>query len=239
MKNAKNLAQLKQVCHNRLYRDLNLKLKFEASMKQLFFLLILSALFTPSAYALFGSDKVTKCRGCSGAGDNVDCLPNDLKAVAKRIADEFGQVEIASGARFGAANAKRGGAKNSLHTKCRAIDFRVPNYSSVATQRKLRAFLKSQPVRYNVYCTGRTHIDNSSGLPNSYSSCLIGYRKGAFLDGRGRGGGSSGAVGSGGQGSGSSGQSRSTVIRKIRDYSKSREEIKIEWCQKHPRGIFC
>lgn len=123
---------------------------------------------TTSAHALAicGSDKVIKA-----TSDRTDCLPKVVCKTMREVADRFGTVKIVSSYRPAADNAKRGGAKKSMHIQCRAVDFLVPGYDRRNTQQELANFLENKPGRYNVYCTGRTHFDDSN-LKNGYSTCI-------------------------------------------------------------------
>jgi hypothetical protein len=68
-----------------------------------------------------------------------------------------------------------------MHIPCRAIDFLIPNRESRAKQQQLASFLQQQKsgggMRYNVYCTGRTHVDNSN-LRDGYQTCVQGAAAG-------------------------------------------------------------
>lgn len=135
--------------------------------------LLTIALFTPStAHALFDSGKVV-----SQTSDRTNCIPAQVQEAAKAIAEKFGKLTVKSAYRSPKDNRRRGGAKASQHMKCKAIDFLVPNGSTRANQQKLNTYLRSiksqYRIRYNVYCSGRAHIDNNNqGLPDNYSSCV-------------------------------------------------------------------
>ena len=133
---------------------------------------LLLALAPGSVSAVFESPKII-----SQTNDRLDCVPTQVRKAAKEIADQFGKVIIKSGYRAPKDNKRRGGAKGSQHMQCKAIDFLVPNGSGRANQQKLNGFLRSikakYGIRYNVYCSGRAHIDNNNrGLPDNYSSCV-------------------------------------------------------------------
>lgn len=118
-----------------------------------------------------GSDKVKV-----GTKDKISCLPPRTCGALKRVADTFGSVTIVSGLRPAADNARRGGAKKSQHIHCKAADFLVPGHQNKATLEKLARLLAAIPgTRYNVYCTGRTHVDDSN-LSNGYDTCLGGKK---------------------------------------------------------------
>lgn len=87
----------------------------------------------------------------------TNCLPGDLKEVVASVSARFGPVSIQSTHRPAAMNRRKGGARNSLHIACRAIDFRVR-----AKKGGVMAFLKSRPEvgGLKVYPNGIIHIDN-------------------------------------------------------------------------------
>lgn len=129
---------------------------------------IAALLFTLPAMAEFGSPAIVK-----STGDKTSCIPKRVQTVLNNIQKKFKKVIIKSGYRARADNARRGGAKGSLHIQCRAIDFLIPNQANSNQQRQLLAFLKEQksqgPLRYNIYPTGRAHVDDSA-LCDSYQS---------------------------------------------------------------------
>ncbi len=89
--------------------------------------------------------------------DTAWCVPRSLKKVLNRVAKRYGPVRVHSTKRWWLENWWKGGAPNSLHLKCRAVDFSVRgNPSSVV------AFLKSQSAvgGYKYYPGGHYHIDN-------------------------------------------------------------------------------
>jgi hypothetical protein len=85
------------------------------------------------------------------------CVPDRLKAVLARVADRFGEVSVESTRRGHTHNRRAGGARQSLHLSCRAVDFRVRGAT-----RGLYAFLKAQPEvgGFKVYRGGIIHIDD-------------------------------------------------------------------------------
>jgi uncharacterized protein YcbK (DUF882 family) len=111
-------------------------------------------------------------------GDQTSCVPKRVQNVLKLVAGKFGKVTIKSGYRSPVDNARRGGAKRSQHLGCKAVDFLIPNRGSRARQQQLASFLQQQKsgghLRYNVYCSGRTHLDNSN-LHDGYSTCVSGH----------------------------------------------------------------
>jgi hypothetical protein len=135
--------------------------------------LVLVLLFPGLSQAgLFGSNQVVKA-----TQDRTDCIPDAVQNTLKDVAAKFGTVQIVSGFRSRSDNARRGGADGSQHILCKAADFLIPNRGSKAVQKRLQEFLLAEKekygIRYNVYCSGRSHIDNNNrGLPDSYSSCV-------------------------------------------------------------------
>jgi hypothetical protein len=87
----------------------------------------------------------------------TQCLPGNLKEVLASVSARFGPVSIQSTHRPTAMNRRKGGARNSLHIACRAIDFRVR-----AARSGVMAFLRSRPEvgGLKVYRNGIIHIDN-------------------------------------------------------------------------------
>jgi hypothetical protein len=85
------------------------------------------------------------------------CVPSDLKAVVADVSAKFGAVSIESTHRPRSVNRRKGGARNSLHIGCRAIDFRVKGRS-----RGVMAYLASRPDvgGLKMYRNGIIHIDN-------------------------------------------------------------------------------
>ncbi|HZH53432.1 MAG TPA: D-Ala-D-Ala carboxypeptidase family metallohydrolase [Microvirga sp.] len=85
------------------------------------------------------------------------CLPGNLREVVADLAAKFGPVSIESTHRSRSRNWRAGGARQSLHLSCRAIDFRVK-----ARARGVMAYLRSRPEvgGLKVYRNGIIHIDN-------------------------------------------------------------------------------
>jgi Peptidase M15 len=85
------------------------------------------------------------------------CLPGDLQEVVADVAAKFGSVSIESTHRSKGRNWRAGGARQSLHISCRAIDLRVQ-----ARARGVMAYLRSRPEvgGLKVYRNGIIHIDN-------------------------------------------------------------------------------
>ena len=87
----------------------------------------------------------------------IGCLPSDLKNVLERVAAYYGKVTVSSTHRNRRHNRRIGGASESMHLKCRAIDFRVHG-----PHRGLLSFLRRQPGVGGLkrYRSGFYHIDN-------------------------------------------------------------------------------
>lgn len=89
----------------------------------------------------------------------TNCLPADLREVVAGVAARFGPVSVESTHRSRGRNWRAGGARQSLHLSCRAIDFRVRTRI-----RGVMAFLRSHPEvgGLKVYRNGIIHIDNGT-----------------------------------------------------------------------------
>ncbi|MEP3016668.1 MAG: D-Ala-D-Ala carboxypeptidase family metallohydrolase, partial [Hyphomicrobiales bacterium] len=88
--------------------------------------------------------------------DSSWCVPRKLKKVLNKVAKRYGKVTVHSTKRWWLENWWKGGAKDSYHLNCQAVDFSVGgNPSSVL------AFLKSQKAvgGYKHYSSGHYHID--------------------------------------------------------------------------------
>lgn len=93
------------------------------------------------------------------ASTPTKCLPGNLTAVLADVSARFGTVSIQSTHRSYGRNRRAGGARQSLHLSCRAIDFRVKSRA-----RGVMAYLRSRPEvgGLKVYRNGIIHIDNGS-----------------------------------------------------------------------------
>ena len=93
------------------------------------------------------------------ASTPTECLPGDLKVVLSQVAEEFGAVSVQSTHRSPQRNRRAGGAPQSLHLDCRAIDFRVD-----ARGREVMAWLREHPDigGLKMYRNGVIHIDNGA-----------------------------------------------------------------------------
>jgi uncharacterized protein YcbK (DUF882 family) len=89
----------------------------------------------------------------------TNCLPGNLREVVADVASKFGQVSVESTHRSSGRNWRAGGARQSLHLSCRAIDFRVRTRT-----RGVMAYLRgrSEVGGLKVYGNGIIHIDNGS-----------------------------------------------------------------------------
>lgn len=89
----------------------------------------------------------------------ANCLPGDLREVVADVAAKFGSVSVESTHRSRGRNWRAGGARQSLHLSCRAIDFRVRT-----RVRGVMAYLRSHPEvgGLKVYRNGIIHIDNGT-----------------------------------------------------------------------------
>jgi uncharacterized protein YcbK (DUF882 family) len=89
----------------------------------------------------------------------TNCLPGNLREVVADVASRFGAVSVESTHRSSGRNWRAGGARQSLHLSCRAIDFRVRTRA-----RGVMAYLRGRPEvgGLKVYGNGIIHIDNGS-----------------------------------------------------------------------------
>ncbi len=87
----------------------------------------------------------------------TNCIPGSLREVVASVAAKFGSVGVESTHRSRARNWRAGGARQSLHLSCRAIDFRVRT-----RVRGVMAYLRSHPQvgGLKMYRNGIIHIDN-------------------------------------------------------------------------------
>ncbi len=101
--------------------------------------------------------------GVSRAPGNItfnapwDCVPSKLKAVIHEVSRRYGPVTINSTHRSHTKNRRIGGARNSYHLRCQAVDFRVRGDGS-----KVLRFLRSHPHVGGLkrYRSGYFHIDS-------------------------------------------------------------------------------
>lgn len=70
--------------------------------------------------------------------DEKACVPRKLKRVLNHTSRKFGTVSVTSTKRHPFENRSKGGARNSYHLNCQAVDFAV-----TGNQRKVIKFLKS------------------------------------------------------------------------------------------------
>ncbi len=85
------------------------------------------------------------------------CVPNGLKAVVYEVSRRYGHVTINSTYRSKSKNRRIGGARNSYHLRCAAVDFRVKGNSSAVLK-----YLRRHPNVGGLkrYRSGFFHIDN-------------------------------------------------------------------------------
>lgn len=112
----------------------------------------------PDARTLSGfSSLVSRGTITLRASAPTNCVPGNLREVVASVAAKFGPVSIESTHRSRGRNWRAGGARQSLHLSCRAIDFRVRT-----RVRGVMAYLRSRPEvgGLKVYRNGIIHIDN-------------------------------------------------------------------------------
>ncbi len=134
----------------------------------------------PAQYASLPSDEQLKDPGITGSLPNArtlsgfsslvsqgtitlrasaptNCVPGNLREVVASVAAKFGPVSVESTHRSRGRNWQAGGARQSLHLSCRAIDFRVRT-----RVRGVMAYLRAHPQvgGLKMYRNGIIHIDN-------------------------------------------------------------------------------
>jgi hypothetical protein len=112
----------------------------------------------PDARTLSGfSSLVSRGTITLRASAPTNCVPGNLREVIASVAAKFGPVSVESTHRSRGRNWRAGGARQSLHLSCRAIDFRVRTRA-----RGVMAYLRSRPEvgGLKVYRNGIIHIDN-------------------------------------------------------------------------------
>lgn len=109
-----------------------------------------------SVAGVTGMGWMTGSHSAIAYNDSSWCVPRKLKKVLNRVAKRYGKVTVHSTKRWWLENWWKGGAKDSYHLNCKAVDFSVGgNPSSVI------AYLKAQPEvgGYKHYSSGHYHID--------------------------------------------------------------------------------
>lgn len=88
--------------------------------------------------------------------DTKWCVPRKLKKVLNRVAKRYGKVHVHSTKRWWLENWWKGGARNSYHLNCQAVDFTVAGDPA-----SVLAFLRAQKEvgGYAHYSSGHYHID--------------------------------------------------------------------------------
>ena len=87
------------------------------------------------------------------------CLPFRLKRVLRQVARKYGNVTVHSSYRTWWHNRKVGGAKKSMHRRCKAVDFSVDRNTGAA----YRYVSKHRSVGgYKRYRSGHIHIDTGT-----------------------------------------------------------------------------
>ncbi len=89
--------------------------------------------------------------------DNYGCLPPRVVAKLNEMVGRGWDVQLMSAHRSRADNARRGGARNSMHIQCRAADFIVNGVDRETVESYL---LQSWSGGLGLYCSGRFHIDD-------------------------------------------------------------------------------
>lgn len=123
-----------------------------------------NTIFTVMILVMAGST-LTGCANLFGFGsqsatvnyqDTKWCVPRKLKRVLRNVSRRYGPVTVHSTKRWWFENWRKGGARNSLHLKCQAVDFSVRGDPASVV-----AYLKSQRAvgGYKYYSSGHYHID--------------------------------------------------------------------------------
>ncbi|MBM6592816.1 D-Ala-D-Ala carboxypeptidase family metallohydrolase [Microvirga pudoricolor] len=91
------------------------------------------------------------------SGAPLRCVPGGLLAVVAGLSARFGTVSVESTHRSRGRNGRAGGARQSLHLACRAVDFRVRARAS-----GVMGYLRSRPEvgGLKLYRNGIIHIDD-------------------------------------------------------------------------------
>ncbi|MGD9783489.1 MAG: YcbK family protein [Hyphomicrobiaceae bacterium] len=126
--------------------------------------IIEKAIVPPPAPRILGSKKTSHGSGIVKKVHFQDdtperCLPNDLLGVLYDVAQRFGEVQVLSTFRDPDRNRRVGGAPQSFHLSCQAIDFRV-----VGRTAGLLRYLEARPEVGGLkrYPLGFFHIDNGA-----------------------------------------------------------------------------
>lgn len=98
-------------------------------------------------------------KGTVTYNDSSWCLPARLKRVMREVAYKYGNVTVHSTHRTWWHNRKVGGAKRSMHRKCRAADFSVDGNMQAAFQ-----YIDKHPSvgGRKRYTSGHIHIDSGA-----------------------------------------------------------------------------
>ncbi len=87
------------------------------------------------------------------------CVPFRLKRVLRKVARKYGDVTVHSTYRTWWHNRKVGGARKSMHRRCKAADFSVKGNMRAAYR-----YVKSHPSvgGHKLYRSGHIHIDTGT-----------------------------------------------------------------------------
>lgn len=91
--------------------------------------------------------------------DEFSCLPAMVKNKLNEMQAMGWQITLMSAHRSKKDNARRGGARHSMHIQCRAADFLV---SGVPISQVREYLVSSWTGGLGLYCSGRIHIDNGN-----------------------------------------------------------------------------
>jgi hypothetical protein len=113
----------------------------------------LAACSSLPGFNLFGGGGTVRYNGPSW------CLPWRLKRVLRQVARKYGDVTVHSTYRSWWHNRKVGGARRSMHRRCKAADFTVNGNMRAAYR-----FVARHPSvgGYKRYASGHIHIDTGA-----------------------------------------------------------------------------
>ncbi len=124
--------------------------------RKLVALLLVATLSACSAlpnFGVFGSKGTVTYQATSW------CVPFRLKRVLRKVARKYGNVSVHSSYRTWWHNRKVGGAKRSMHRRCKAVDFSVDGNMQAAYR-----YVKNHPSvgGSKLYRSGHIHIDTGT-----------------------------------------------------------------------------
>ena len=119
-------------------------------------LVVLGLVATLSSCASSSGLHLLARNGTVTYSDTSWCLPGRLKRVMRQVAHKYGNVTVHSTHRSWWHNLKVGGAKRSMHRRCRAADFSVDGNMKAAYRYISR---HASVGGHKWYPSGHIHID--------------------------------------------------------------------------------